>query len=76
MLVFSMKIEMSLFFSHEADQLATMSQAQAEHIRNSGGQRLYDDGGGDDDHEAIRGQRRPTPQAKPDPEMDWDYIDF
>lgn len=67
---------MSLFFSHEADQLATMSQAQAEHIRNSGGQRLYDDGGDDDDREAIRGQRRPTPEAKPGSEMDWDDIEF
>lgn len=67
---------MSLFYTQEPDQLATMSQAQAEHIRNSGGQRLYDDGGAEEDDEAIRSQRRHNPQAKPGSEMDWDDIEF
>ena len=67
---------MSLFTMQEPDQLATMSQAQAEHIRNSGGQRLYDDGGADEGDEAIRRQRRPSPAREPDPEMGWNDIDF
>lgn len=35
---------MTLFNTHEPDTIATMRQAQDEHIRNSGGQGLYCDG--------------------------------
>jgi len=70
---------MSLFFMHEPDQLATMSDAQAEHIRNSGGQRLYDDGGTDEGgDETIRSPRHPNPQPRTDPvpDLDWNDIEF
>lgn len=67
---------MSLFLMHEPDQLATMSDAQAEHIRNSGGQRLYDDGRVDEDDEAIRSQGRHNRQANPGSEMDLTDIEF
>ena len=43
----------ALFAMDDTDQVATMAQAQAEHIRNSGGLGLYDDGMGDEDREAA-----------------------
>lgn len=67
---------MSLFFTQEPDQLATMSQAQAEHICNSGGYRLYDDGLGDEEEEAIRRQNRPSPPRAPGSDMDSFDIEF